>query len=97
MNLVKTEFQNRLGQVRLETLLIQIVTFSKWYEEKIRRVSAVKPHNYSKSLPVLNGIMYIVGFNDEISLVGFNLSDLEDDDDDIFDGFEIFCNFLKST
>ena len=97
MNPVKTEFQNRLGQVRLETLLIQIVTFSKWYEEKIRRVSAVKPHNYWKSLPVLNAIMDIFGFNNEISLVGFNLSDLEDDDDDIFDGFEIFCDFLKSA
>ena len=57
MNRVKIDFCNRLCQERLETLLgidPGIKDFdldcyiSMWYHDKVRRVSAAKPHNYPK-------------------------------------------------
>ena len=60
MNRVKTDFHNRLGQKRLETLLQiggegpEIKDFepdcyiSMWYQDKVRRESAAKLLNYQK-------------------------------------------------
>ena len=60
MNRIKTDFRNRLGQKRLVTLLRlgeegpEIKDFdpdcyiSMRYQDKVRRVSAAKPHNYQK-------------------------------------------------
>ena len=60
MNQVKTDFCNRLGHKRLETLLrigkegSEIKDFdpdcyiSMWYQDKVRWLSAAKPHNYLK-------------------------------------------------
>ena len=97
MNRIKTDFRNRLGQKRLVTLLRigeegpEIKDFdpdcyiSMRYQDKVRRVSAAKPHNYQKknkkSSSASNGVM---------DIAGFTLSDLEDDDEENFEGFEIF-------
>ena len=60
INRVKTDFRNRLDQKRLGTLLRigeegpEIKDFdpdcyiNMWYQDKVQRVSAAKPHNYLK-------------------------------------------------
>ena len=54
------------------------------YQDKVRWVSAAKPYNYQKkrkSLSASNGIM---------DIAGFMFSDLENDDEENFERFEIF-------
>ena len=96
MNQVKTNFHNWLGQKRLETLL-QIgeedpeikdldpdCYISMWYQDKVRGVSAVKPHNYPKKRKSSSAS------NGNMNIADLMLSDLEDDDEKFFEGFEIF-------
>ena len=57
---------------------------SMWYQDKVWWVSAAKPHNYPKKRKcssASNGIM---------DIAGFTLSDLEDDNKENFEGFQIF-------
>ena len=96
MNQVKTDFSKQLGKKRLETLLRireegpEIKDFdcdcyiTMWYQDKLRWVSAAKPHNYPKkrkSSSASNGVM---------DIAGFTLSDLEDDNEENFEGLEFF-------
>ena len=86
MNRVKIDFRNWLGQKRLETLLRigeegpEIKDFdldcyiSMWYQDKVGRVSTVKPHNYPKKKKSSSAL------NNVIDIAGFTLSDFEDDD-----------------
>ena len=84
MNRVKTDFHNRLGQKRLETLLQiggegpEIKDFepdcyiSMWYQDKVRRESAAKLLNYQKKKSSSAS-------NDVNDIAGFTLSDLVDE------------------
>ena len=78
--------KNRLPQsVRPEKIGNFAANRGGGYQDKVRRVSAAKPHNYQKkkkkSSSALNGVM---------DIAGFTLSDLEDDDEENFEEFEIF-------
>ena len=74
MNRIKTDFRNRLGQKRLVTLLRigeegpEIKDFdpdcyiSMRYQDKVRRVSAAKPHNYQKKKKIFVSLEWRYGY-----------------------------------
>ena len=89
MNRAKTGWRNKLGRDRLESCLHiseegkSIEEFNPdeairaWYEKKVRRVSAAKPHRYTKKRKTTASTSDCA-----VAIARYNLSDLEDTESD---------------
>lgn len=88
MNRVKTDWRNKLGRERLDSCLRiseegeSIEDFNPdgaieiWYEQKVRRISAAKPHRYPEKRQKSGQS------SQAVNIAKYTLSDLEETDTD---------------